>query len=86
MDDDEAQAAKDLLNAHIKTYYEQVSPGDYVSDWVLITHRQSIALAQEDNSAVGVLTPTGQSFVTTRGLLAIGAEVETLSFAEEDED
>lgn len=85
MDDDEAQAAKDILNAQIKTYYEAVSPGDYVSDWVLITHRQSIALAQEDNSAVGVLTPTGQSFVTTRGLLAIGAEVETLSFEEEDD-
>lgn len=85
MDDDErAEAAKQRLGAAIRTYYEEVTDGDYVSDWVLITHRQSIQLAQEDNTAVGVLTPTGQSFVTTRGLLAIGAEVETLSFEEED--
>lgn len=83
MEDDEAQAAKAELFTAIRHYYQQVEPDEYVTGYVLITHRDTQGSVTEDNSYVGVIAPDGQSFVITRGLLVIGNESTALEMEEE---
>ncbi|WMI33106.1 hypothetical protein SEA_RIKSENGUPTA_10 [Microbacterium phage RikSengupta] len=71
MTDDEAQLAKDKLNAAIKEYYDAVEPEVYVDDWVLVVHKDSIDLTSSGLSAVSTLIPTGQAFHRTTGLLGL---------------
>jgi hypothetical protein len=80
--EEEAELAKAILHASIINYYEMLT-GDYVSDWVLVSHRHNTDMAREQSSAVGVLTPTEQSFVTTRGLISIALDVDSLTAEEE---
>lgn len=65
---DEAESA---ITRAIQAYQDLKRPGDYVANWVVITENTSIELAKENSSLVGVLSPQGQSFVVTRGLLDI---------------
>lgn len=74
--DEVATAAKDKLRAAITEYYHVVQPDAYVSDWALLTHKETISLEQEGASAVGMLVPTGQSFHVTRGLLEIALDTQ----------
>ena len=69
--DEEAQAAKDRLQTAISEYFRTVDPDVYVPAWVLVTEKDSIELTRENLSLVGHLTPTGQSWALTVGLLTI---------------
>lgn len=82
MDDDEVRAANADLFAAIRHYYNLVEPDEYVTGWVLITHRDTHGDLTEDNSYVGVAAPDGQSFVVTRGLLTIASEGESMNVEE----
>lgn len=84
MEDDEARAAKSELADAIRNYYSLVEPEEYVTGWVLITHRDTHGDLDEDNSYVGVVGPDGQSFVVTRGLLVIASEGESINVESED--
>lgn len=83
MDDDDARALKAELYTAIRNYYSVLEPNEYVTGWVLITHRDTHGDIDEDNSYVGVAAPDGQSFVVTRGLLTIANEGETVTIGEE---
>lgn len=74
--DEMAVAAKDKLRAAITEYYSIVQPDAYVSDWALVTHKESIQLEQNGESAVGLLVPTGQGFHVTRGLLEVALDTQ----------
>lgn len=71
--DDVAQAAKDKLQAAIKEYYSKVDPDAYIDDWALVVHKDSIELSAEGQSVVSTLTPTGQAFHRTAGMLQLAA-------------
>lgn len=71
---EQAQAAKDVLAAAIAAYEEAVEPGVYVSGWVLVTHKESIELERANQSAVGRLEPTGQSWPLTVGMLTVALD------------
>lgn len=83
MDDEVDVEAYETAREHLKTaindFYEAVEPGVYVSDWVLVTHRQSIELEQDGGSMVGILTGTAQSFPMTRGMLEVALDAERFS-------
>lgn len=72
--DEQAQDAKAVLRAAITEYYSIVQPGAYVSDWALVTHKETIEMEQSGESSVGLLAPTGQGFHVTRGLLEIALD------------
>jgi hypothetical protein len=72
--DEQAEAAKDELGRAIQAYQDAVQSGEYVSGWVLVTHRQSIDLERDHKTVVGCLVPTHQSFVETRGLLSAASD------------
>lgn len=76
LSDDEAQAAKDILAAAIQAYYHALYPGDFISDWTLLAHRRSIELEQDGRSALSTLTPTGQDWLMTRGMLHAALDTE----------
>ena len=65
------EEAKQALSAAIKAYYKVTEPEVYVDDWVLIVHKDSIELTAEGASIVSWVTPTGQAFHRTAGLLAV---------------
>lgn len=71
MNDDDAQAAKDKLEKAIKEYYTSLDADVYIDDWVLVVHKDSLALAAENQSVVSTLAATSQSFHRTAGLLTI---------------
>lgn len=71
-----AEAAKTRLEAAVRDYYATVDPEVYVESWVLVAHKLSVELEREGTSMVGTLTPTGQSFVMTRGLLDVALSGE----------
>lgn len=75
-EDETLQAAKDDFARAVTTLQSVLAPGEYVSGWVLITHRMSIELEHENATVVGCLVPTGQSFVETRGLLLTALDTE----------
>lgn len=77
--DEEAQAAKTVLKAAITEYYRIVQPEAYVSDWALVTHKETISMEAEGESAVGLLVPTGQAFHVTRGLLEVALDTQRMS-------
>lgn len=74
--DDEVQVAKDALECAIRDYYTAVDPDVLITAWVLVTHKVSDELDAEGQSVVGVLTPSGQIFPLTRGLLDVALEAE----------
>lgn len=65
------------INQAITDYY--ADEDEYVESWILITHRRSTDLEAEGASAVGVMTKTDQSWVTSRGLIEIARESEMFS-------
>lgn len=71
--DEEAQAAKDALEAAIKAYHRTVAPEVFIDAWVLVTHKMSVELEAENSSMVGHLVPTGQAWPMTVGILRIAA-------------
>ncbi|QDZ15792.1 hypothetical protein [Humibacter ginsenosidimutans] len=86
MDDDEALAAKQTLEAAIAAYVETMEPGAYVESFVLLTHKLTTELEQNGQTMVGVLVKTGQSWVMTRGLLDIALEQERCDTLTDDDD
>lgn len=89
MNNEEAQLAKDVLEAAIKQYIDTVEPGTYVDAWVLVTHKLSIELERENTTVVSQLTPTGQAWPMTAGLLrlsSVSVEAPALEDYEEDGD
>ncbi|MBS3177740.1 MULTISPECIES: hypothetical protein [unclassified Pseudoclavibacter] len=71
MSDIDPDVEKQKLAEAIRAYHAAVEPDAYVADWVLVSHKMSPELEQANQSAVGVLMPTGQTFVTTHGLLGV---------------
>lgn len=65
--------ARANLSRAISEFYEAMT-GEYVDGWVLVTHKLSPHLEQQGQTAVGVLTMQGQSFVLSRGLIEIACE------------
>jgi hypothetical protein len=74
--DEEAIAAKDVLEVAIRNYYGIVEPEVLVSAWVLVAHKVSDDMDAEGVSSVGTLPATGQPFPMTRGLLDVALEGE----------
>lgn len=67
--------ARGKLHAAIIAYYKAIEPDMYIDDWVLITHKDSVELTAEGRSMVGQVTPAGQPFHRTVGLLNIAANM-----------
>lgn len=80
--DEEAQAAKDVLEQAIKQYYAVVYPDVYLDDWILLSHKRSVLLEQQNTSELGMLTPTGQSWITRRGMLQSAVDADRASLFE----
>lgn len=74
--DDDAQAAKEDLEAAIRDYYAAVEPDVMVTSWVLIAHKVSDEMDADGVSSVGTLVATGQSFPMTRGLIDVAMQGE----------
>jgi hypothetical protein len=67
--EEESEAAKRELDDAIRRYYDQVAPAERVTGWALVTHKSSPALDAAGRSTVGELTPTGQPWPLTLGML-----------------
>ena len=65
------EEAKQALSAAIVAYHKAIEPDVFIDDWVLIVHKDSIELTAEGTSIVSWVTPTGQAFHRTAGLLAV---------------
>jgi hypothetical protein len=74
--DEEAIAAKDVLEVAIRDYYATVESDVLVSSWVLVTHKVSDDMDANGQSSVGMLPMTGQPFPMTRGLLEVALDGE----------
>lgn len=78
MTEEEEQAAKDKLEAAIKEYSAAVEPGVYIDAWVLIAHKLSTDLVRDGATVVSQLTPTGQAWPLTAGLVRLSlVSIET---------
>jgi hypothetical protein len=77
--EEDYETAKTELQAAITHFFHQVEPSAYVGSWLLITHKESVELARSNQSCVSVLGPTGQSFVTSRGMLEVARDGERLT-------
>lgn len=86
LSDEEAQAAKDKLERAIKEYYAIIQPGIYIDDWVLLVHKDSVELTANNESIVSHLTPTGQPFHRTVGLMKVAMDAELADTYAGDED
>ena len=73
LSDQEMQDAKDRLELAIRQYYETMEPESFVSGYVLVTHKESLA-HHERGSIVGVLVPTDQPWPVTVGLLVTASD------------
>lgn len=80
--DEEAEVAKTQLRAAIAAYYEAIEPEVYVDDWVLLVHKDSIDMAQQNVSSIGMVVPTGQPFHRTAGLVLLGGQM--VDYREDD--
>lgn len=78
VDKNEFMEAVDRLSKEIIHFYSVIEPDSYLNSWVLISHKLSPEWEQQGTSAVGMLTPADQSFVTTRGLLEIALDEQRL--------
>ena len=74
--DEEAIAAKDTLECALRDYYKIVQPEVLVTAWVIIVHKVSDEMDEEGVSSLGTLTPSGQIFPLTRGLLDVALECD----------
>lgn len=74
--DEEVSAAKDTLECALRDYYQLVEPEVLITAWALIVHKVSDEMDEEGVSSIGVLTPTGQIFPLTRGLLDVALECD----------
>ena len=82
--DEEAQAAKDTLEAAIKAYYRTIAPEAFIDAWALVTHKMSIQLEAENSSMVGHLVPTGQAWPMTVGILRVAANASEFPGGEDE--
>ena len=69
-DEPDWEAAHAALSRAINDYYAAVG-NEYIDAWVLVTHKRSVELEQDNTSAVGVMTAKDQSWVLSRGLVEI---------------
>ena len=72
--EEQAQEEKDKLDRAIRDYWKAVQPEMFIDDWVLAVHKDSVAMSAEGVSQISCLTPTGQPFHRTQGLLMIAME------------
>lgn len=86
MTEEEAQDAKDLLDAAIKRYFATVEPDVYIDSWVLISHKMSTGLEQQNATVTSRLVPTHQVAPMTLGLMTQALIVEAFSFLPEYDD
>lgn len=77
--EEEYETAKLELQAAITVFYEKTDPDTYVAAWLLITHEETIELAQANASCVGMHGPTGQSYVLSRGMLETALDAQRLN-------
>lgn len=75
-EDDAVDAAKAKLAAAIQEYVDLERPGAYAGEWTVAVHLQSTDLIAENRSEVWTISPDGQSWPLTWGLLTAGLEIE----------
>lgn len=81
---EEVQEALAALRSAITTYFSVIEPDAYIDDWMLVVHKQSIALSQDNTSAVGLVIPDGQPAYRTAGLLSVAGEMAVYDFEDDD--
>jgi len=70
---EEAKAELDrAITKCLKILNNDDQPNMYIDGWVLISHKRTPELEQQNTSAVGYLHPTGQAWPTTVGMLKLG--------------
>lgn len=61
--------AKANLHRAIKTFYQITEPDAYVTDWIVITHKETPDGVQSGNSTVGIYINDDTNWVMHRGML-----------------
>lgn len=84
--DEEAQAAKDTLEAAIKEYHRAIDPDVFIDAWTLVSHKRTVELEAENSSMVGHLEPTGQAWPMTVGILRIASNAAEFGGEDDDDD
>lgn len=76
-------AIKHELTALLTEYAQLERDGAYVGEWTVALHLQSTDLMQENRSEVWTVSPTGQAWPMTWGLLSAGLTLEQQDIASE---
>lgn len=85
--DDRIDEARRELKRAIDAYYDVVAPGSYIDDWVLVVHRQTMALERSHRTTVTLTIPPDQPLYRSVGLLVqAGAICDDIADTTEIED
>lgn len=84
---EEVDQALTELRAAITKYYSVIEPDVYVGDWLVVVSKESVSLAANGATGVGLTTPDAQPAYRTAGLLSVAGEMAVYDFDyEEDAD
>jgi hypothetical protein len=75
-DDRRQEAIKQEIGLLLGEYAGLEREGAYVGEWTIAAHLQSVDLIAENRSEVWTVSPTGQAWPMTWGLLLAGFETE----------
>lgn len=81
--EDRQEAIKSEIGGLLSEYASLERDGAYVGEWVIAAHLQSVALMAENRSEVWTVSPTGQAWPMTWGLLLSGFETEKSGMRDE---
>lgn len=83
-DDRRQEAIKQEIGLLLQEYAGLEREGAYVGEWSIAAHLQSVDLVAENRSEVWTISPTGQAWPMTWGLLFAGLETEKGGIRSED--
>lgn len=72
---EELLQAKEKLGQAIKEYGAVVDPDEFIDDWCLVVHKDSVEMTKANQSLVSLIVPYGQAFHRTSGLMVEGAKL-----------
>lgn len=75
------EAARRELGSAVTRYFSIVDPEVFVTAFVLVANKESVALERDNLSAVGVVTPEGQPWPLTTGMLVIASDSQRRDIA-----
>lgn len=84
--DEDREEARRALSRAIAAYAETTDPGSYVDGWAVIIHKRDIELEARGQSMVTTITPDGQAWPLTRGLLDVALTADRNEQNDADED